>query len=36
MNLRKTCKPYTIVAKIEYRVHILQERIADDPESYHP
>ena len=36
MKLRKRSKPNTIVAKIKYRIHILQEYVADDPESYHP
>ena len=35
MKLRKRCKPNTIVAKIECRVHILQEYIADDSPYYH-
>lgn len=34
MKLRKRCKPNTIVAKIECRVHILQEYIADDSPYY--
>ena len=36
MKLHKRSKPNTIVAKIKYRIHILQEYVADDPESYHP
>lgn len=36
MKLYKRCKPNTVIAKIECSVHILQEYIAEDPESYHP
>ena len=36
MKLRKRSKPNAIVAKIKYRIHILQKYVADDPESYHP
>ena len=36
IKLHKTCKPNTIVAKVEYWVHISEECVADDPEFYHP
>jgi hypothetical protein len=35
MQLRKRREANTVVAEIECRVHVLQEYVADDPESYY-
>ena len=36
MQLRKRREADAVVAEVERRVYVLQENIADDPESCHP
>ncbi len=36
MHLRKRREANTVIAEVERRVYILQEHVADDPESCHP
>jgi len=36
MLLRKRREANTVVAEVERGVYILQEHVADDPESCHP